>query len=1592
MATIDDIVTAIERIPIANDGSLTLAASDFSGIAIMESFFASILHAQSYTLRGARRTPGAETITVGGQGDVAGYVGIGVTVTCAVGDRGVTVTITGSVSAGDPRPLPVVSWIEVAEIDFTATIAEPLAIVTYGYGASIVPSGGGTIPMSLAENGDGEWAVTVAGDATHPVTVEQLVELIGGHGLEQFLPPDLIRALQGLELTELQITFDPAARTVSQVSAGLTVTNGWTPVDGISLQPGLHLGLLVANPTDDVSRAFDAVVTGTFTLDGVDVPCFVQVDVSGGTSTWQVGLDPSSGGVTLPSLSGLFTLAGGRDFTNSLPPALARLPGIRIDPLLIAFTLGPAALQRFDFGAATTEPWPIIDGFLTVEQLSFNLALAGLDTPRRTVGGGLTCAFDVTRDVALYFACVKDPAAAVWTFRGGLAPGKSLNVTDLVARLLSAHVAIPPSAPQLVLDTVDLTVVPGATMTFVAGSRTPWALLAGLSLDAFTLRFTYVDSSPRPFTGSLDTSLTVARVPLEISAGLDTSGAWSFSGGTRPGASIDVTALVNDLATTFRVPAIPADALGGLTIADLSVSFATAAADKPGRFHFSCDGSFRIADTELDILVAIDLTSAATGYTGTFTGQLKLVKDDRTTEEIDVTFVGGTLTADWRAAPGHGLSLTDLASCFGFGDLPALPSALDLTLQSMVFRYDVPTASLSIGATTASGDRALFVTAPVGPERDAERRFAFAVDLPLNVTLADLPLVGDRIPSASQLGIPEIGAWALSGDLAGSGATSGAAALNRQVPTGYPQLPETPQVAGLLLFGTLLLGADKVPLELPVGGAPARAPPPRTLAAHAPAPAAAPGAAVAKVSATPPAAPTTKWFSVQRSFGVFTFARVGVQYDGGSGTLFFLLDASIELGPLELTTQGLGIGSPLTDFEPKFHLDGLGLSYDQPPLEISGGFLAVPAEQLAPDVAYQYDGFAVIRASGFSLAAIGSYAQMKPGDPSLFLFAQLEAPLGGPPVFFVTGLMAGFGYNRMIRLPEQDELLRFPLLVLGRPPAPGRVAPPVKRDDVLALLEGTAPGGDGHAWIEPKTGDYWLAVGVEFTSFELVTTRAMLIAQFGHDLAFALLGISTLRLPQGVPDAETYAYVELELAAVLKPNEGVFGLTAVLGPASYVISPDCHLTGGFAFFVWFGENPNAGQFVITLGGYHPAFRPPPYFPAEPRLGFNWTIGETVTVKGDAYFALTASCVMAGGGLEIVFQSGNLRAWFTAHMDVLISWHPFFFVAEIGVGIGVSYKLDLGFICKTLTIELGADLSLWGPPTGGTVTVHLWIISFTVDIGAPQGSAADTPLDPGGFAALLPAAPTQVTVAAGTGLTKTLDDRTWVVRASAFAFTTGSAIPATTLTYGGPRGTDVTKATGFALAVRPMDLATTEATHTVRIARADRSDPQDLSAWAPSVVRRAVPESLWGAPHVDRDGRFTQLPPQATAKTVPDAPVGGTFTCPAPVLGPSTGSVPEDELAFEPVSAPGANAVDAQSPLAVGVQPDATGLPRALATSPRLIAQIASVAARAPIVAALGAAVADGRPLYGGPSSDLAALGAAAGHEFTDAPLVVGVAS
>ncbi|MDQ3982849.1 MAG: hypothetical protein M3271_09255, partial [Actinomycetota bacterium] len=726
---------------------------------------------------------------------------------------------------------------------------------------------------------------------------------------------------------------------------------------------------------------------------------------------------------------------------------------------------------------------------------------------------------------------------------------------------------------------------------------------------------------------------------------------------------------------------------------------------------------------------------------------------------------------------------------------------------------------------------------------------------------------------------------------------------------------------------------------------------------------------------------------LQRKIGVVQFNRIGVGY---SGQLTFALDVAVTMGPLGISLEGLGITSRLDSFDPSFHLDGLGLAYSEGPVTISGALLRLPSQELAPDASWQFDGTVVIAAGTLSLAALGSYAQLTTGQPSLFVFAQVEEPLGGPPAAFVTGLMAGVGFNRSLTIPAQDEVTAFPLLALNDAPVPGQPRPLRQPGDVLAVLEGApAPDGTTRAWIAPEPGAYWLAVGVEFTSFEIVKSRALLIAEEASDgFQLSLLGLSTLQLPRPDDPGPAYAYAQLQLRAVLRPEDGYFGLTAILASSSYVIDPSCHLHGGFAFFVWFGPNANAGQFVVTLGGYHPAFRPPDYFPQVPRLGFDWAVGDNLTISGDAYFALTTTCVMLGGELQVLFHDGDLGAWLTAQADVLVSWNPFFYLADVDISIGVSYRLNLLFTHTTISLSVGASLSIWGPPMAGTVTVHLWCVSFTVAFGSGSPNAAAEPLpwakDSGAdFKSLLPAAPDVVKVTAVAGLAGTLPadpggSKKWVVRARDFRFATQSAVPVSHLRYGDTPATEpgtplVDYTDPKLLDIRPMGKVGLTSVHRLSLRQGSPSAaPVASEGWTFAAWSQNVPDALWGAPPAP----FTHIP-AAPGAVVHDHIVGYAVAAPPPVAGPTPGRVELATIAEEALPA-GALPLDSAASDSAAYQP------RRVGTTVGNIADIGDDAvqtSRAALLSALQAA-----RVYDGPNDSMKAMAGAADTSFTDSPM------
>jgi hypothetical protein len=459
---------------------------------------------------------------------------------------------------------------------------------------------------------------------------------------------------------------------------------------------------------------------------------------------------------------------------------------------------------------------------------------------------------------------------------------------------------------------------------------------------------------------------------------------------------------------------------------------------------------------------------------------------------------------------------------------------------------------------------------------------------------------------------------------------------------------------------------------------------------------------------TSPPASSVHWIDVNRTFGPVNLQKIGLNYSGGEATFGF--SAGFAMGGFSLGLQGLTITFPLplpgqpAGSSVDFGLDGLSLDIKEGGFEFGGAFL-----RTVTDGVTAYFGEILVQAAQFGFKAMGGYTPAHTADDtnipaSLFLYASLNVPLGGPPFLYVTGLAGGFGINNALILPTLDELPTYILLPHNAPQqsssAQGTIAA------VLPQMQ---------KYFLDRPGEYWAAAGIQFTSFQMINAFALVTVSFGVDFQLGLLGSASMVFPTGAP--EPIAYIEIDMLAQFTPASGLLAVEGKLSPASYLFGSFCQLTGGFAFYLWFAGD-HQGDFVVTIGGYNPAYVPPDYYPRVPRLGINFSLGG-IQITGGAYFALTPAMFMAGGSLTALWQVPGIKAWFTAGADFLIAWAPFHYEADVYVNVGCSVNLGL----FTLNLHVGADLFLWGPSFGGRADVDLDVVTFSIAFGAPKAAPA-----------------------------------------------------------------------------------------------------------------------------------------------------------------------------------------------------------------------------------------------------------------------------
>ena len=279
------------------------------------------------------------------------------------------------------------------------------------------------------------------------------------------------------------------------------------------------------------------------------------------------------------------------------------------------------------------------------------------------------------------------------------------------------------------------------------------------------------------------------------------------------------------------------------------------------------------------------------------------------------------------------------------------------------------------------------------------------------------------------------------------------------------------------------------------------------------------------------------WFPINKEFGPVSIAQIGVKYwkdNSKAGTphehrLSVMVDGKAEVAGFLAQVDDLGVNFPLLrplDFDDwQFELKGLAISYDKGSLKIAGAlrkqesyayfengpsndlnaiaFFRNPTggQQQAPSpdpnsavpvnwnwaLQYaEYQGLCSIITPSFGLSAVGAFARVPKDDGtgfvSCFIIAALDMPIGGPPFFFITGLMGGLGLNRELMLPDINT---------------------IDENLFIQALSGTLASNPMAALDRVKSdfpvehGAFWLALGVKFTSFQECSAHDELFGRSG---------------------------------------------------------------------------------------------------------------------------------------------------------------------------------------------------------------------------------------------------------------------------------------------------------------------------------------------------------------------------------------------------------------------------------------------------------------------------------------------------------------
>ncbi|RYD68129.1 MAG: hypothetical protein EOP58_01405 [Sphingomonadales bacterium] len=1202
-------------------------------------------------------------------------------------EDGNTLTVTGTTDVGTVKAaaitvtftepggtLQMVAAITLPDGTALAALFAPQGNETF---AAVKLDGGKLILSSLAYADPGTGRTLVPG-LSLTATVAPVAIL---PYLQAVLPSTTRLALAG-PITDFALPlFDVTTVAAEATLMGVQLPQLWLEFASVNL----------AAPGGDPIATGRATLHAGMTIGGITGTASANLP-AGGTA---LSIATRFTGLTLTSFEDLVVFIGAVDPFAALPQSIQD----QMKKVTDSFALTSLDFQfdtaKLAFPAVTLGVTVDLSGYeifhlipaLSVDELDLNLTV-------QNVGGKTSVTYGAAATIAItnYHVILgfQTMTTGAYQLSVAQAPGDVLHLSDVLTTFVPGLTGF----PAFDVQTFGLSILPDTSQyRFNAIIVSDWQLL---QVPPITLTEIDVDAMYDPgltpatsggITGIFDMAvddnadddivITLAAIKPPSAQG------WMLSGETGLDQVIPIGNLITAIVKKFSTTAVVPQFLAGLGVENLSLQFDTAEKS----FHFGTEILMPFADdVMLTLIVMLDVVplSPGPGYQTTFRGTIQISQYQFDIVFDDQTGKSDTLIAAYQPGKGarQAVSLKELISGISPSMAADIPLDISIDLQDVKFVF----------------------------YKDSKtNRMAFGLDVGIPIDLSNIPIVGNKLPADFTLAVTNLQGVYSTAEFN----STDIGAVNALLPSGIVPFPREGLGKSVNLTADVRVGKWTQHFQLagnpPKSATPTPTPSVTSTTAPAPSPTPAPTGAPTPTP-TPAPAPANvtgdsayKWININKQIGIFQFDRIGAGYI--DNRLSLALDAGVTLGPISFSMIGLSVGSPLDKFAPVFGLNGLGLSFSKPPIRIAGGFLKVKEPS-----GTSYYGQVVVQVSKIGFSALGGWSP--DADPaSFFLYANVNIPLGGPPYLQLKAIAGGIGINRTLILPTIEQLPGYILLPNNAPPAAGSPVSTVQT--VLPQLE---------KYFVNQPGEYWVAAGIAFSSFEMIEAFALVTVSFGVEFQLGILGSCAMSIPtQGITPV---AYIEADLVASFAPSSGLLAFEGVLSPQSYVFGGFIKIQGGFALCLWF-SGENAGDFVVTVGGYYPSFDKPANYPTVPRIKIGFALGP-VSVSGSAYFALTPAMLMAGISMNAVFDAGPIRAWFDASIDLLFAWSPFAYKADSYVTIGIS--LDLGLF--TLSLHAGADLYIWGPEFGGKADVDLDVVSFSFTFGSP--ASAPQPVGWSGF--------------------------------------------------------------------------------------------------------------------------------------------------------------------------------------------------------------------------------------------------------------------